>query len=144
VSLVISDEEYQAVVDAVEETLFGAELQLNLGGCDPDLIRDPDSVRRWLIEVVDHIGMKRRGEPQVVQFGEGVLYGTTGFQLITTSNVVFHGVDAGRGAFINIFSCAPFDVSAAVEFCVDFFKARAWEPTISQRRIPAVPKVVGG
>lgn len=146
--IIIGDEMHQAILDSVQSPRFGQELVLDLAGCNPDTIQDPEAVRRWLIAVVDHIGMVRHGPARVERFGDGSLHGTTGIQLITTSSVTIttaavHAVDEDNSAFINIFSCRPFDPARATQFCVEFFAARAYDPRVLLRRAPRLPAVTG-
>lgn len=134
-------DEHQALIDAAADpdTVFGVELTVDLGGCDPGTIRDVDAVRRWLVAVVDHIGMTRHGDPRVERFGEGALHGTTGIQFITASSVMIHAVDTNNSAYINIFSCRPFPAARAARFCVAFFGARAYRSHVQPRCAPPVP-----
>lgn len=117
-------------------TEFGTELILNLGDCDPLVVRHADALATWTTMLAKRIGMRRHGEPIIQQFGEGSLYGCTVIQLITTSNITVHGVDANNSAFINIFSCLPFDTDDAATWTIEFFKARAATTTVLHRRVP--------
>lgn len=117
-------------------TQFGTELIIDLGGCDPLVVRHADALACWATMLAERIGMQCHGDPIIQQFGEGSLYGCTVIQLITTSNITVHGVDADNSAFINIFSCRPFDTADAATWTIDFFKARAATTTVLHRRVP--------
>ena len=58
----------------------------------------------------------------IVRFGDRPeIAGFSFTQLIETSLVSGHLVDASRCAFIDIFSCAPYSVSLAEEFTRTYF-----------------------
>lgn len=139
-SLIISDEEFLAVAENTGDAPAGfwGELLLDLAGCDPDILQDQDAIKRWIVEVVDVIGMTRLGPVHVEQVSDGPLPGITGVQVITTSLVSVHTITPGSIAHINVFSCRPFDVSKATEFCVGFFNAAAHTARICLRRPPPV------
>jgi S-adenosylmethionine/arginine decarboxylase-like enzyme len=61
--------------------------------------------------------MKPYGEPQVVMFGEGNKRGYTLIQLIETSNIAGHFCEESNNAYLDVFSCKPFDY-ATVEAVV--------------------------
>lgn len=115
---------------------WGMQLDFQIGDCLPGLVRDPLTLRRWVIELVEKIGMTAYGEPRLVHFGEGVLAGWTVDQLITTSNITAHFNDETNSALITIFSCQEFDPDVAIRFTVATFGAGACEATVMHRYIP--------
>ena len=68
-------------------------------------------------KLVAAIDMKPYGEPQVVMFGEGNKRGYTLIQLIETSNIAGHFCEESNNAYLDVFSCKPFE-SAIVEAMV--------------------------
>ena len=52
---------------------WGLCTAVDLYDCNPDLIRDANSIKRYVVDLCALIGMKRYGECQVVNFGEAVL-----------------------------------------------------------------------
>ena len=71
------------------------------------------------------IRMKRYGEPILEHFGHKIPL-TSGYslvQLIETSSIIAHFSEATNNAYLNIFSCKPFDPDDAARFCKEFFKA---------------------
>lgn len=97
---------------------FGWHLILDLGGCDPAKLEDPERLRKWITTLVPSIGMKAHGDPLIEYFGEGDLAGYTVMQLIKTSSITAHCepyppaheqlVPGGR-LHADVFSCKDFD-----------------------------------
>ncbi len=104
---------------------FGRSALINLGGCDLAIISSPDDIRNWVDEIIGRIKMRAFGEPNIVRFGEGDLYGDTHVQLIETSHIVVHTVHSTRCVFIDLFSCAAFDAELVRAEAATFFQARA-------------------
>ena len=108
------------------EFYFGNHLILNLYGCDGDVIRDGLAIERYAVEAVNLLKMKAYGPPMVQHFGHEspITSGYTLVQLIETSNITGHFSDAKLSAYLDIFSCQPFDMVEAREHAADFFHAR--------------------
>lgn len=124
------------VANSGQHRSFGYHLRLNLGGCDPVMIDDVTAIGHWLSALVKEIGMEAHGAPQVERFGAGDLYGVTGVQLITTSCITIHCDPPTAGAFIDVFSCRPFDPDIAMRFCAVFFGARFLSGDYVERTTP--------
>lgn len=79
--------------------------------------------------------MKRFGEPQIPHFGhESPL--TSGYslvQLIETSSVIGHFSEYNKSCYINVFSCAWFDMEKTVVFTQKFFEAKRVETIFLKR-----------
>lgn len=122
---------------ADDVAVFGWELQVNLGGGDQAILTDGAQIRRYLTELCALIGMEAYREPVVVSFGKDPrVAGFTAVQLITTSNITLHAVDANGALFLNVFSCKVFDPAAVTEFTAGFFRAAAWTEQFTTRRAP--------
>jgi S-adenosylmethionine/arginine decarboxylase-like enzyme len=103
---------------------WGIETQIDLHDCDPDLIRDAEAIKQYVVELCDLIAMKRFGECIVVNFGEDErVAGYSFVQLIETSCITGHLANATNRSFINIFSCKKYNVEDAVNFTAAFFKS---------------------
>ena len=105
---------------------YGAELLLDLFGCDPRTIGSGERIAAYAVELCDVIGMKRFGDPVVPYFGlaDPKTAGYSLVQLIETSLVSAHFSTAWHDfAAVNVHSCMPFDVPRVVEFSVGFFGA---------------------
>jgi S-adenosylmethionine/arginine decarboxylase-like enzyme len=107
------------------KTAWGLEASINLYGCNPEIIRDSDLIKEWIIQLCDLIDMKRFGESEVVHFGEDEkIAGYSALQLIETSLVSAHFANQTNAAYINIFSCKEFDPKIVEDFCWAYFKAK--------------------
>ena len=101
---------------------WGLYTSVDLKGCDPASIRDPEKIHRFIIELCDLIEMKRFGEPQIVHFGPTErVAGYSMTQLIETSLISGHFANETNAAYLDIFSCKEYEPSKAAEFCRDFF-----------------------
>ena len=65
-----------------EGKAWGLCTAVDLQDCHPDLIRNADHIRRYVVELCVLIDMKRFGECQVVDFGSGRVAGYSMVQLI--------------------------------------------------------------
>lgn len=104
-----------------EGTCWGLSTSIDVKGCNKDLIRDESAIIRFAKELVDLIKMVAYGEPQVIHFGSGNKAGFTLVQLIETSNITGHFAEESNAAYIDIFSCKPYDPMVAGEFTKNFF-----------------------
>lgn len=112
---------------------WGWEMVVDLGYCDLALITDADNIKKFATTLVKAIDMKAYGPPQVVHFGEGDKEGYTLIQLISTSNITAHFSNDTSSAFINIFSCKPFDSEVVKKTLTTFFKPRFMNTTLLDR-----------
>jgi len=109
--------------------MWGKETIINLYQCVPV---SESMLKRYAKEICLLIEMKPYGEPQTPYFGNDFTEGYTLVQLIETSSIVGHF--AGDSAYINIFSCKPYDEIEAAEFTKDFFGAKRIEVKILKRK----------
>lgn len=113
---------------------WGLELQLDLHGCDPDIIRDSDLIKEFVGQLCGLIRMKRFGECTVVHFGEDEkVAGFSMTQLIETSLISAHFANQSNAAYLNVFSCKEFDPQIVTEFAESFFKAESSIARVSER-----------
>ncbi len=121
---------------AHEKDYYGQELILNLYDCDPAKISSGDAIKEFVIRLCDTvIHMKRYGEPLIPHFGHGnrLTAGYSLVQLIETSSVTAHFSEYKKSAYINIFSCAWFDMEKTAQFCKEFFGAKRIDTTLLKR-----------
>jgi len=116
-----------------EGKAWGLCTAVDLQDCNPDLIRDAESIRRYVVELCDLIGMKRFGECQVVDFGEGRVAGYSMVQLISTSLISGHFANDTNNAYLDIFSCKGYDPVMVESFSKEFFGARRSSSTATLR-----------
>ncbi len=108
------------------EVTFGWELVLDLYGCNPMTISSEKEIRRFARELCEVIDMKAYGDPLTPYFGENQEH-TKGYsllQFIETSSITGHFSENTGAAYINIFSCRPYDFDLAENFTKVFFGAK--------------------
>ena len=101
---------------------WGWSTSVDLKRCN-DKIKDKDDLKDYVYQVCDLIDMKRFGECQVYKFGTGNKAGYSMLQLIETSNITGHFCDDNNSAYIDIFSCKPYDAEKLAVFTKRFFES---------------------
>lgn len=115
-------------------TPWGLLTSVDLYGCNPETIRNAEEIRRFVVELCDRIDMKRFGECQVVHFGQDErVAGYSMIQLIETSLISGHFANQTNAAYIDIFSCKPYDPDDVAEFTRRFFGAEFSEVHVAKR-----------
>lgn len=116
---------------------WGFELMLDCSGCNERILHKED-IEQFSKELVDLIDMKAFGAPIAVHFAEHdeKKAGYTLIQLIETSSIVAHFVDADRVMYCNVFSCKPFDPQTVVDFVKKFFGAEKINQRFVYRNAP--------
>jgi S-adenosylmethionine/arginine decarboxylase-like enzyme len=112
---------------------WGKEVQIDLYGCDSEIVRFGESLKNYSANLCDVIGMEAVGETLVMRFGEDNLEGFSSHQFIKTSNISVHLDEVENRAMINIFSCREFDVENAIKYSRDFFRASGVKYHITYR-----------
>ena len=107
---------------------YGMELVLDLHGCDTSKF-NRKSLKKYFRELCLKIDMT----PCKLTFWDDIgvpveerqtsphTKGTSAVQFILTSNITIHTLDILGNAYINIFSCKPFNTRTAIAFTKDFF-----------------------
>lgn len=104
---------------------WGLLTSLDLYECNPEIIRDSEKIKQYAVELCDLIAMKRFGECQVVHFGQDErVAGYSMVQLIETSLISGHFANHADAAYIDVFSCKPYDPEVVADFTKGFFEAR--------------------
>ena len=126
-----TDNMIQTQVQSTEEVLadrevtFGWELVLDLYDCDQFSISNEEKIRNFGLELCKVIDMIPYGDPLTPYFGENCEH-TKGYsllQFIETSSITGHFSEGTGAAYLNIFSCKPYDAKAAEEFTIKYFGA---------------------
>jgi S-adenosylmethionine decarboxylase len=98
---------------------------IDLYECDPNIIRDAEAIKKFVVQLCDLIKMKRFGETQVIHFGEDErVAGFSMTQLIETSLISAHFANQSNTAYLDVFSCKTYDPEVVAEFAKKFFKAK--------------------
>lgn len=121
--------------DYKEQAAWGLLASIDLHDCDPDLIRDADAIKRFVVELCKHIDMKRFGECTVVNFGEDErVAGYSMVQLIETSCISAHFANETNTTYLDIFSCKYYNPYEAAEFTKEFFKGGDYNLSYTLRK----------
>ena len=124
-NVVESQVESTEEVLASREVTFGWELVLDLYDCDQFSISNEEKIRNFGLELCKVIDMIPYGDPMTPYFGENCEH-TKGYsllQFIETSSITGHFSEGTGAAYLNIFSCKPYDAKAAEDFAVKYFGA---------------------
>jgi len=113
---------------------WGRSASIDLHGCDRKLLHDPQAIRRFVKELCQVLKMKRVGPAEIKRFGHGRLRGYSMMQFIETSTIVAHFDEQGNRAFIDVFSCKPYNPKPVARFCKKFFKAKECREYVEDRR----------
>jgi S-adenosylmethionine/arginine decarboxylase-like enzyme len=104
------------------DEIWGMAASIDIYNCDPATIRDAEKIRRFVIELCDLIEMKRFKDTQVVHFGEDEkVAGFSMVQLIETSLISGHFANLTNTAYLDVFSCKPYDPDKVSDFAQKFF-----------------------
>jgi S-adenosylmethionine/arginine decarboxylase-like enzyme len=110
---------------------YGFELILDLNGCNPNTF-NRDSLDNYFEKLCKAIDMEKCaryfwddvGVPVEEQQTLPHTKGTSAVQFILTSTIVIHTLDLLKAAYINIFSCKPYDRQVAEELSKEWFGAK--------------------
>jgi S-adenosylmethionine/arginine decarboxylase-like enzyme len=113
---------------------WGLATAIDLHDCDPETIRSRAALETFAVRLCERLGVRRFGPCQVVRFGTGRVAGYSLVQLIETSLVSGHFVDETNRAFIDVFSCAPYDPEAVAAFAGAYFRGAVGAVSVTLRR----------
>nr|AIA18442.1 S-adenosylmethionine decarboxylase [uncultured bacterium] len=90
---------------------WGYHLILDCQGCSREKIGSRENLKAFILGLVEAIDMKAYGEPVIEHFAthDAEKGGFSLVQLIETSSITGHFVDKNGDAYLDIFSCKPFD-----------------------------------
>ncbi len=118
----------------VGESVWGIASSIDIYNCSPEKIRDADQIRNFVAELCELIQMKRFGETQVVHFGEDEkVAGFSMVQLIETSLISGHFANLTNTAYLDVFSCKPYDTEAARIFSQEYFQGHRSVINVTKR-----------
>jgi S-adenosylmethionine/arginine decarboxylase-like enzyme len=104
---------------------FGTSTLIDLIDCDYGIITSPQKIREYIDQLVCLLKMKKYGDLILKDFGDtDAVKGYTAIQMIETSSITCHFVNAYKFAAIDITSCGKYYPKQAAEFSGDFFNAR--------------------
>ena len=94
---------------------------IDLHGCDPEPLEDPDCIRSFVATLVDAIEMRAHGPVLLERFGDGELEGWSAMQFIETSSITVHADEVYCRCFVDVFSCRRFDPELAAAIAAGHF-----------------------
>jgi S-adenosylmethionine/arginine decarboxylase-like enzyme len=102
---------------------WGWHLLLDITACDKESIKNEDNLRAFLKALVERIDMVAYGEPSLAHFAthDAEKAGYSIVQLIETSNITGHFVDKNGDAYIDVFSCKPFQPAEVEAVVREYF-----------------------
>ncbi len=114
---------------------FGPHLMLDLCDCDQGRIDDLDFIFTFLSALPDKIGMTKITQPYVFPYSGKTPEdrGITGFVVIAESHLSIHTFVDQRYAFVDLFSCKPFDTDMARDLIVEAFASKRPEVYVIER-----------
>ena len=107
---------------------------MDLHNCDPDLVKNPAAIRRFVKALAKELKMHLVGPAEIKRFGHGKLRGYSMMQFIETSTITAHFDERGKRAFLDIFSCKKYRARKVALFCKKFFKAKEYALYIEERK----------
>ena len=114
---------------------FGPHLTFDIKCQDSASLNDYNKIFKFLHELPDKIGMTKITQPYVFPYSGLVPEdeGITGMVIIAESHISIHTFPLKNYAFIDIFSCKPFDWSNISNIIKETFHADEMEFNIVQR-----------
>jgi len=105
---------------------WGYHMLADCRGCIKEAITNPEVIRQFIYDLVSDIDMVAYGDPVIEHFAthDAEKAGYSAVQLIETSSITGHFVDSTGEAYIDVFSCKPFELEA-VKKCIEY----AFQPT---------------
>ncbi len=101
---------------------WGYHLILDCSECDTNRVKNRENLEKFVKALVKRIDMKAFGEPTLEHFAthNPAVAGYSLVQLIETSSITGHFVDANGDAYLDIFSCKPFEIELAREVVQEY------------------------
>ena len=109
-------------------TPWGMMAVIDLHDCEYAPLADPDTIRRFVPDVIEAIGMRAHGPLMIERFGEGELEGWSALQFIETSSLTIHADEFSGRCYVDVFSCKAFEPELAAAIAVKHFGGR---PTLT-------------
>ena len=105
---------------------FGPHLMIDLNECDSKKLDNLDLCFSFLDDLPDLIHMTKITQPHVFRYSGLVPEdkGITGMVIIAESHITIHTFPLKEYAFIDIFSCKPFDTDRALQHAIQLFGSK--------------------
>lgn len=105
---------------------YGQHLMIDLYGCETGAIADQRVIEDFVTQLCDDkLGVRRYDDPYIARFGlaEPKTAGYSLVQLIESSSVTGHFSEEWASAYLDVFSCRPFDSEKVATFARECFGA---------------------
>lgn len=114
---------------------FGPHLMMDLSGCPEEILSDLNLHFDFLNTMPERIGMTKITQPHVFPYAGLVPEdrGITGTVIIAESHLSVHSFELKGHAFVDIFSCKPFDIEAAMNIIEETFKPQSSQLYVTYR-----------
>ena len=105
---------------------YGSELIIDLHDCDLEGLVNKEKLTEFFVTLCEKIDMTRHGDPLFWEDYSDLphLNGVSAMQFIETSTIVCHPLPMLKSVYVNVFSCKEFDEQVALDYCVDFWRAK--------------------
>ncbi|MDX1919124.1 MAG: S-adenosylmethionine decarboxylase [Candidatus Caenarcaniphilales bacterium] len=117
--------------------MFGPHLVVEGYDCKrKDRLADKNVILNLLQEFPAKLDMTTIMQPQVMYYDGGDIpddCGASGFVIIAESHIAIHSFSAKGFFTLDIFSCKPFDVDAALKYVCDYFEPGRYEYNLFDR-----------
>lgn len=128
------------IMEVQQERHWGLVTSVNLYGCDPQRIRDPQTIKSFVAQLSQKIELARFGETAVVNLGSNLhADGYSVLQFLESSLISGHFSNISRAAYFDILSTEPYPPYATAEFCKSFFAAENMDVSVTFRYDEAQP-----
>lgn len=122
---------------------YGPHLMLDLNGCNESILDNLDACYSLLKDLPSIVGMTAITQPYVFRYSGLVPddQGITGVTIIAESHISLHTYPKKQFAFVDVFSCKPFDTERATDHIVRFFESTSPAIHIQERGIQFPPSM---
>lgn len=102
---------------------WGYHALMDCRSCDRTKVSSRDNIYAFVKELIKRIDMVAVGEPIIEYLCENdPKAGYSLMQLISTSCITGHFMDESGDAYIDVFSCKPYDIKIAEQCVQEFFE----------------------
>jgi len=112
---------------------WGKSIAIDLYECDHAKLVDAAGLKIFIAELIKSVDMVAHGPCYVERFGSSDLLGYSAMQFIETSAITVHLDEVGNRAFIDLFSCKPFEGKRPTEVAIKYFGAKSHKLTELER-----------
>lgn len=133
-SIIIKEEKNNWEKEFTKNNAWWIACSVDVYNCNPNTIRDSESIKRYVKELCELIEMKRFWDTEVVHFWEDEkVAGYSMTQLIETSLISGHFANKTNASYIDIFSCKYYNPSVVANFTTHFFGWKNFKLNINMR-----------